>query len=185
VRDQGDEEAWRRFFTRYAPMIWRLARHMGMDPNDADSVVQETLIAAIRAIRQEAFDPAIASFKTFLQGIIRNKVADKLRRRYRQTHTQDAIIPIESIRADAPGIWETYEEEWEKATLQLCLDQVRVDVTPQTYQAFDLYVFKEWPVEKVASFLDMTPNAVYIAKSRVVSHIRECWAELAGEEEDR
>ena len=128
VQDDGDEEAWRRFYTRYAPMIWRLARHMGLKPNDADSVVQKTMIAAIRAIRKEGFDPKKGSFKAFLRGIIRNKVADTLRSRYKNLDAKNDIIPIESIRADSPGIWEMYEKEWEKATLQLCLEIGRAHV---------------------------------------------------------
>lgn len=178
VQDHDNEDAWRRFFARYAPMIWNLARDMGLHESDADSVVQEAMIAAIKALRADSYDPSRGSFKGFLRGIIRNKVVDKLRRRYKQAGLGNGIVPIEALRADEPSLWEAYEREWERATLQLCLDQVRVDVAPQTYQAFDLYVLKEWPAEKVADFLDITTNAVYIAKSRVLSRLRTCREEL-------
>ena len=66
----------------------------------------------------------------------------------------------------------------QRAVLRACLDEVKDQVNPTTMSAFDLYVFEDWPVEKVAEHLDMTPNAVYIAKTRVLAHVREIRAAM-------
>ena len=44
--------------------------------------------------------------------------------------------------------------------------------------AFEFYVLKEWPVEKVARHLAISINAVYIAKNRVLNQIRRVKQEM-------
>ncbi|MFW6119063.1 MAG: sigma factor [Planctomycetota bacterium] len=53
------------------------ARHMGLSEQDADSVVQETMIAAITTFREPRFDPAKGSLKSFMRCIANHKVIDK------------------------------------------------------------------------------------------------------------
>jgi hypothetical protein len=50
---------------------------------------------------------------------------------------------------------------------------VRSEVDPKTYRAFEMYAMDQQPVEQVCNTLDMTPNAVYVAKNRVLTKIRE------------
>ena len=43
----------------------------------------------------------------------------------------------------------------------------------QTLEAFRLFALEDWPAEKVGAHLDMTPNAVFGAKRRVLERVRE------------
>jgi len=47
-----------------------------------------------------------------------------------------------------------------------------------TIQAFELFVLKEWPADKVASHLGISQNAVFKAKRRVLSRMRETYKYL-------
>ncbi len=67
----------------------------------------------------------------------------------------------------------TWTNTWQQAVLKACLAEAAQEVQPKTYEAFDLYVLQDWPVDAVAAKLGMTENAVYIAKNRVLSRARE------------
>ena len=57
--------------------------------------------------------------------------------------------------------------------LTKCLEQARRELDPNVFEAFELYALSEIPVDDVAQRLRMSRNAVYIAKSRVLSRLRE------------
>jgi DNA-directed RNA polymerase specialized sigma24 family protein len=50
---------------------------------------------------------------------------------------------------------------------------VRREVTPQTFEAFQLFVSGEWPAERVAAHLGITANAVFGAMRRVLQRLRQ------------
>lgn len=66
-----------------------------------------------------------------------------------------------------------WHEEWSDTILRVCLDRVRSEVTPVTYEAFELFACRGWPAERVAQELGLTENAVFGAKRRVLARIRE------------
>ncbi len=58
---------------------------------------------------------------------------------------------------------------------------MRREVQPSTFQAFDLLVVRELPVEEVAAMLGQTPNHVCQSKLRVVRRLREHLEEMLDE----
>jgi RNA polymerase sigma-70 factor (ECF subfamily) len=68
-------------------------------------------------------------------------------------------------------------------TLMACLEQVRKELDPAVFEAFRLYALEDKPVEEVAVQLTMSHNAVYIAKSRVLSRLRQLEREFEGLDE--
>jgi RNA polymerase sigma-70 factor (ECF subfamily) len=57
--------------------------------------------------------------------------------------------------------------------LQRCLQQARREMDPKVFSAFELYALSQKPIEEVCRQLSMSRNAVYIAKSRVLSKLRQ------------
>jgi RNA polymerase sigma-70 factor (ECF subfamily) len=162
--------------------VWTYARKLGLPDGDADDVVQETMIGAIAAIREGRYDPAKGTLKAFLRGQAYHKICDYWRRQARRaqnlvgdTTGADAMAKMASTDDDPEEIFDTL---WEKQALSVCLERVREETAPTTYQAFDLYALKGWPPAKVAEFLDISRNAVYIAKTRVLSRVRSVYEEM-------
>ena len=62
--------------------------------------------------------------------------------------------------------------------LMRALEQLAREVEPETYQAFELYAVHRQPVERVARLLGMTPNAIYISKTRMLKRLREVLGNL-------
>jgi RNA polymerase sigma-70 factor (ECF subfamily) len=53
------------------------------------------------------------------------------------------------------------------------LESIRLEFQPATWRAFEATVRNERPTDEVAAELGMTPNAVLIAKSRVLKRLRQ------------
>lgn len=185
LAEPGNEAAWRRFYTRYTPMLLFYARRVGLSDADAQDMVAETLAEFVRKYRAGQYDKGRGQLKHWLGGIAKKKRLKIVGRRSPVllgggdgNHGSAAMLEpaVES------GLDEAFEREWEMARLSEALEILRADCEPETYQAFDLYVIKSWPVKKVADFLGVSRNAVYIAKSRSLERLREIVAGLIAEE---
>ena len=74
---------------------------------------------------------------------------------------------------DPEGPDEFWEEEWERHVLTICKAQTRQELGDQCFEAFEQYAIKGRPVEDVARELNLTRNAIYISKSRILARMRE------------
>ena len=59
------------------------------------------------------------------------------------------------------------EEEWQETLMEAAIHRIKRKVDPKHYQAFELYVFRKWPVLKVSSTLEISPAKVYLIKHRI------------------
>ena len=71
VAETKSREAFAEIFDRYAPKLKFFVVRLGADPNGAEEVVQETMLAVWR--RAITFDSSKASLSTWLYTIARNK----------------------------------------------------------------------------------------------------------------
>lgn len=185
LADARDERAWRRFYDRFTPMLLSYAKRVGLSDADAQDVVAETLTTFLQAYRAGRYERERARLKSWLGGIIHNKIL-KLHAR-RTTASLDVVQPEDRGQPMEPAATEdqdeAFEREWQLDRLNAALNILRRESDPNTYQAFDLYALKDWPVAKVASFLNMTPNAVYISKTRTLKRLRQIVQQLVAEEE--
>ena len=71
-----------------------------------------------------------------------------------------------------------WDQEWEANLLEAAIARVKQKVDPKQYQIFDLLVFKQWPVAKVARFLGITAARVYLTKHRMANLVKKEVAHL-------
>jgi RNA polymerase sigma-70 factor (ECF subfamily) len=185
----GDEPACAEFVARYEPMVRAIARSRGLTPEECEDVTQEVMMAAISALREHRYDRQVGRFKTWLKGVIYHKVSHARQARARHTPGDVRVspgVPAVPVRAGAPlesipdphptpdeQFEAEFEAQWQKVAFEEALDEVRREVDPLTYQAFDLYARKNRPPREVAKLLGISRNAIYIAKSRILSRLRE------------
>ncbi|MEO8426736.1 MAG: sigma-70 family RNA polymerase sigma factor, partial [Verrucomicrobiota bacterium] len=134
LRDLDDRESWRTFFDLYWRMLYNVARRAGLAEADAQDVVQETVVAVARQMPEFQYDPARGTFKHWLFRIVRRRVADHLRRLYRQPPTgelafdplaeDDESVPV-AADGNAVGIDAAWEQEWEQAVFDTAVARVR------------------------------------------------------------
>jgi RNA polymerase sigma factor (sigma-70 family) len=173
LKDWRDDDSWRDFFNTYWKLVYGVALKSGLTEQEAEEVVQETVITVARRIPEFKYDPSICSFKTWLLNLTRWRIIDQLRKRQptrnaeRETRNTNTAA-IERLPnppdVDLDAMWDT---EWQRSLVSTAIQRVKRRVNPEHYQIFHLCVFKEWPVKKVARELEVNVAQVYLAKHRV------------------
>jgi len=169
VKDPQNEEGWREFFQLYQPLLYRYARLRGLGRDDAEDVSQQCMAVLVDKMTEFEYSTDKGGFKHWLRRAANNKVNDFLKKRkvplaksadFRRP--QEREIPLDEL----------WEQEWERKHFRYFLEQVREEVAPTTYQAFEYHVLCDWPVERVVKTLGVTSQQVYAAKSRITRRLR-------------
>src|SRR6266566_5230765 len=75
LKQWDDSESWREFFNIYWRLIYTTAVRAGLAPDEAQDVVQETLISVTKNIGKFKADPAFGSFKSWLLNLTRWRIS--------------------------------------------------------------------------------------------------------------
>ena len=179
LRDLGDQPSWREFFETYWKLIYGAAIRAGLSDQEAEDVVQETVIGVARKMESFRYDPAVCSFKGWLMHVTRCRIADQFRRRRPQN------VPLAAPRADTTaettlnlhdpaadvleGIW---NEEWQKNLVDVAMDRVRRRANPEHYQIFHLHAVKGLGVRDVAMLTGASLPKVYVTYHRIAKLVK-------------
>lgn len=176
LRRAENRMVWQQFVQRYQPMIERYAVRFGLSSADAQDAAQQTLIEFCAAYQAGKYDREQGRLRSWLFGIARNQMRNQRRRSGRKERQVVDKTDATGFFGSLPGddeLESAWDEEWRQSVIRQCLDELRRDVDPKTVEAFELFAWKGLPAEDVAARLDMTPNAVFIAKHRILRRIRE------------
>jgi RNA polymerase sigma-70 factor (ECF subfamily) len=178
-----DESSWRTFFETYGRLLYNFTRKSGLNDQEAQDVVQETVIAVARKMPEFRYDPARGSFKQWLLLITRRRIQDHFRRVYRALppasgtdQAPERVCPEPTPDAAMDAAWET---AWSDNLFRSALERVRQRVQPKTYQVFDYLVLQEIPAQRVAKMLGLNVAQVYLAKHRVALAVRRAAKAMA------
>jgi RNA polymerase sigma factor (sigma-70 family) len=175
--EAGNDEVWRDFDGRYRPVLRAFASRLGLAPNDAEEVAQETLAQFVELYRAGKYDRERGRLRSWIFGIAQRRVADvrRARERRREKRGESALEPLTS----EPELERLFEEEWQRALLAAAFAELRAGRTdPQSIRALELLASGSRSADEVATELSMTPNAVYAAKHRAVVKLREILTRL-------
>jgi RNA polymerase sigma-70 factor (ECF subfamily) len=180
LRDWQDQESWREFFDTYWRFIYSVAIKSGLSDQEAEEVVQETVLSVAKKMPEFVYDPARCSFKGWLMRVTRLRILDQLRRRQpafsqfpaggadsRQTATVDRVPDPASLEPDA-----AWDEEWERNLVGAALERLRLRVRPEHYQIFHLCAVKGLGPREVARMLQTSIGQVYLVRHRLAKEVR-------------
>jgi RNA polymerase sigma factor (sigma-70 family) len=178
-----DNESWRTFFDTYWKLIYGFAIQRGLTHEEAQEVVQETVVAVAKNIGKFKYDPKVCAFKTWLLGVTRSKIANLFARRASRPTAVAGGSPDDDSNAtpllnrlpdEQAGQWEqVWDEEWQKNLMEAAIQRVKPRVSIEQFQMFDLFVLKQWPARDVAKSLGVTVGHVYVAKHRISKLVRK------------
>lgn len=176
LKDAADAEAWHEFTAIYRPLIYRLARGKGLQDADAQDVAQEAMAAVSKAVERWTPDAGRGTFRTWLYRIGRNLTINFLTRRQHQPigSGDSGIAELLLQQCDPASAQSTvFDIEYQREVFHWAADQVRKDVSEQTWRAFWLTSVEEQPIRDVARALKVSEGSIYIARSRVMARLRE------------
>lgn len=182
LRDGAEGTGWVEFYQRYAPAIFRVARHRGLAVPEAEDVVQQVMLAISRHIGGFRYDRDRGQFRSWVRQIAETKIID-LTRRERQTRlASDLAVDLAEQHDGRPEphvAWEeVWEQEWKLQDILYCIDECRNDIAPRTFEAFCLYVVEGLPAKETAERVRMSVNQVHVVRYQIIARIRAMMARL-------
>jgi len=174
LRMPNESAAWERFVQLFTPLIYRVARGAGMQPDDARDVVQEVFLLLARKMPEFQYDQT-KSFRGWLKTVTMNKLREHARRR--QGKLQQACEGSLSQLATASEVDLLEESEYRQALVAQALQLMRAEFSPTTWQACWEHVVSGRTAAEIGAELGISEGAVYVAKCRVLRKLR---TELAG-----
>lgn len=171
------------WLNEHGDYLYRFAMARLRNPDQAEDVVQETLLAAIQS---QSFAGQSAP-RTWLVGILKHKIVDLIRRQVREQ-------PVEGLGEDLPddpGMDEFFEQDgrhwddkpqaWDMpdnaleqkqflGVLQECMDRLPAKLA----SLFMLREVQEEDNEKICKELDITPTNAWVMLYRARMGLRKC-----------
>lgn len=174
-----DALAWREFIAIYEPLIIRFAGRRGLQEADAREIAQNVLIAVAKSVDRWQPDRERGRFRAWLFRIARNQLINWISKQATQASSARALdgsaleqFPSEDYRAAE------IELEYRREMFRVAAAQARDSFSTNTWDAFWRTAVLAESVDSVAASLELSPGAVYIARSRVTSKIRDIIVQL-------
>jgi RNA polymerase sigma-70 factor (ECF subfamily) len=187
VRDPTDGPAWAAFVARYEGPIRRWCRCKGLGPEAEDAVTQRVLVKLLGRMRTFDYEARRGAFRDWLRKVVVNEVMDEYRGRRRRPGDYgvggDDVLKFLRDPDEAGALTALVEAEEQVAKdhrLRKALERVRHRVGDRTWRAFWLTTVEECKGSDVAERLGMAVGAVFVAKSRTLTMIREELGHLGG-----
>jgi RNA polymerase sigma factor (sigma-70 family) len=175
----GDEDGWSRFYELYRGFIYSAARSAGLPHEDATDVVQETMVSVQNYIANFVPDATRGKFRTWLQRIVRSRIADRYRRKkcspldhvpqtFQAPSDETGTSPSERIANPREiELERLIDEKLEHALMEEARNRAKEKVRMEDYQAYDFFAVQQLTAKDVAISLRISPVTVRVRAHRV------------------
>lgn len=181
LKNTQDAESWERFYARYRPLIFGLAAKAGLRQEEAQEVVQETMLSVSKHIQDFIADPARGSFRAWLLQMAKWRIQDQFRKRLPlsagrgATSGETATTPtVERVPDNRPVDLEGLcDEAWKEWLMARALKEVQVEVKAEHFQVFHLLVVERKSTSEVARIVGRNRAQIYLIKHRVSTALKK------------
>ena len=170
---EGDSVAFTELVNRYERKIFRIAKHITQNQEDAEDVLQETFLKAYSHLDEFQGN---AKFYTWIVRIAVNESLMKLRKRKsRKTVSIDEPVETgEETMVREIAVWdETPEKQYSQSEMRQILEEAVDSLKPDYRTVFVLRDIEELSTEETASALDISIPAVKSRLLRARLQLRE------------
>ena len=176
LRDRADSDAWTRMVDIYSPMIRVWLGRYGLPESDVDDISQTALSSVVANLPQFHHNGRVGAFRNWLRTITVNSLRQKFRadrKRLDCAGGRALLADLNELEDPESGLSELWDRAHDAHVLRTLMTWAEPEFEAKTWQAFRRQVLEEAPPRMVAAELDMTVNAVLIAKCRVLKRLRE------------
>ena len=172
LKDISDGTAsvrWTEFYRRYEPAM-RGFLHERFPSVEADDVIQETLLALMKAMPEYHYTPdSKGHFHNYLMGIVKHKALDAIRRNASFSSLRSDLAQEDGLRTAALE----EDDSWKMAAMEAAMDQLMSDdsITASTREVFRHVALMNESPDGVALQFGITRNNVDQIKSRMIGKL--------------
>lgn len=171
-------ESW---VDEYADYLYSYALYRVSDSAAAEDLVQETFLAALTARKQFK---GKSSEKTWITSILKNKILDYFRKRYREK--TDQVEDMDSLSVDQffdeRDNWAIKPRQWHKNPEKRIEDSQFVDtvlkcletISPKQADAFRLREIDQVGTEEICKVLNISATNYWVLMHRARLFMRRC-----------
>jgi RNA polymerase sigma factor (sigma-70 family) len=176
LRLQPDAESWRRLVELYTPLIHGWLRRHGVSATDADDLTQEVMAVVVRELPRFEHNQKRGAFRNWLRTI----TVHRLRMLWRSRHSRpiatgdsDFLKMLDELEDPESDLTRRWDQEHDQHVAQRLMELVEPHFEPATWKAFRRVVLDGVKAAVAAAELGISVNAVLLAKSRVLSRLRQ------------
>jgi len=169
IAARGDREAFATLFGHFAPRVKSYLLRLGAEPELAEELAQETLLAVWR--KAGVFDAARAAPSTWIFTIARNLRIDAFRRQRRAAPSED---PSEAPEAQAMP-----DEQMASAQSEVRVRHALLSLSPEQAEVVRLSFFSEKPHSEIAEDLKLPLGTVKSRLRLAMGRLRDLLGDLA------
>jgi RNA polymerase sigma-70 factor (ECF subfamily) len=174
----GDEIYWEEFYHRYSPIIRYVGHLYNFSDCECDDLVQNVMLKFFNQSGKFVYREGEVKFRTYFSTIIRSQAIDYIRKNRKADMDKQEELSLYT------PFEEQFRKEWQKLILAEALEELRMRVDPQTYQAFELYGLQNRNADEVAEVLNVSKAQLYVAKSRCTKILQEIVERLKKADEE-
>ena len=176
LRHSPEDESWNRLADLYTPLIRAWLRRYDVQDSDANDLVQEVLLAVSKDLSRFEHRGQPGAFPGWLKAILINRLRKFWRARDRRPQARgDSDIDARLAQLDDPAsemsrIW---DREHDQYVLRQLMALAEPHFEPKTWKAFCRVALEGARPDAVAEEMEISRNAVIVAKCRVLSRLRQ------------
>jgi RNA polymerase sigma-70 factor (ECF subfamily) len=166
---------WQQLTLLYRPWLVGWLRRRGLTEADAEDVTQDILVVVIRELPFFRHNRRVGAFRAWLRTIAVHRLRDAVRAgRYRPRAGDDEFeAHLHHLEDPASGISKQWDRDHDRHVVERLLALIEPDFQPVTWQAFRGVMLEGETPAEVAARLNISVNAVLLAKSRILARLRQ------------
>jgi RNA polymerase sigma factor (sigma-70 family) len=175
LQQSPDSNSWGRLVELYDPLLRSWLWKYDVQPSDADDLVQEVLLAVSTELRSFDHNGRPGAFRSWLRITLVNRLRNFWRARKRRPQAgggSEIERRLEQLEDPASAMSQLWNRQHDCHVVRQLLVKTQPHFALNTWQAFRRVALEGARADVVAKDLDISLNAVFIAKSRVLSRLR-------------
>jgi RNA polymerase sigma-70 factor (ECF subfamily) len=183
LRNTADQSAWHEFEEHYREFLVRYCRRRGLQPADAEDIVQHVFAGFAAVVSKFSYDPRRGRFRDYLYRCVSNAIAAWASRTNRPLQPLDSTIAASLLSNEPhPGDALVWEEEWVAHHYRLAIATVRQTFDEKSVALFDQSLAGA-KVADLARDSGMSEQAVHKVRQRIRDRMEALIAEQVRDED--
>lgn len=176
LQQADDPDTWNRLVALYAPLLRSWLQKYDVQATDTDDLMQEVLMAVSSDLPTFEHSGRPGAFRAWLRSMMVNRLRNFWRARGRRplarggSDLEHRLSQLDDPASEMSQIW---NQQHDLHVAKQLLEMTKPNFTDETWTAFSRVAIQGHRPGTVAEELGISVNAVFIAKSRVLSRLRQ------------